>query len=210
MRQAAADRASLAYLAQQTIQLPTGERVPLDAVASVREQRDWARITRIDGQRRVTLQAEVDARQASGQAIVADLRARWLDDFQARHPEVRVSFEGQLARSAETDGSIRRGLLIRLLPLLAETSTQADAIKPLVVSVVFGLLSATVLVLLVLPALYVVSADWGGGGWPAGIKRSRSLMLDFPLPPSIFPLPPSPLATRPGAIPAGRFPVGGR
>jgi multidrug efflux pump subunit AcrB len=237
-------------------------------VATVREQRDWARITRIDGQRTVTVQAEVDARQASGQAIVADLKARWLSDFQARHPEVQVRFEGQVARSAETGGSIRRGLLIGLLgifvilslqfrgylaplmvmltiplaflgaiwghvlmgyylsmpsligaaslagivvnnaillmqfieanrarglsaaqaagqasrqrlrailisslttiagllPLLAETSTQADAIKPLVVSVVFGLLSATVLVLLVLPALYVVLEDWGVGG----------------------------------------------
>ena len=44
---------------------------------------------------------------------------------------------------------------------MAETSTQAAAIKPLVISVVFGLLSATVLVLLVIPALYVLFDDWG-------------------------------------------------
>jgi len=252
-------------LTDQTIQLPDGRRVPLDVVVRVEEARDWAGITRIDGQRTVTVEANVDARQANAQAIVSDLRAHWLPGFAERHPGIEVRFEGQVARSAETGGSIRRGLLIGLigvfvilsfqfrsyleplvvmltiplallgaiwghvlmgyylsmpsligaaslagivvnnaillielikrhraqglstaaaagqasrdrlrailiststtiaglLPLLAETSTQAAAIKPLVVSVVFGLLTATVLVVLVIPALYVLLDDWG-------------------------------------------------
>lgn len=245
--------------------LPDGRQVPLGEVVRIRERRDWARITRIDGRRTVTVEANVDARLSSGQAIVSDLRAGWLADFRARHPDVDVVFEGQVARSAETGGSIGRGLLIGLVgifvilsfqfrsyveplivmlsiplafigaiwghvlmgyylsmpsligaaglagivvnnaillihfikshrarglsaidaagqasrdrlrailiassttiaglvPLLAETSTQADAIKPLVISVVFGLLSATVLVLIVIPALYVLFDDLG-------------------------------------------------
>jgi multidrug efflux pump subunit AcrB len=48
-----------------------------------------------------------------------------------------------------------------LLPLLAETSVQSASIKPLVISVVFGLLTTTVLVLLVIPAIYVLFDDWG-------------------------------------------------
>jgi multidrug efflux pump subunit AcrB len=48
-----------------------------------------------------------------------------------------------------------------LLPLLAETSTQAMAVIPLVISVVFGLLVSTLLVLLVLPALYTILDDLG-------------------------------------------------
>jgi Cu/Ag efflux pump CusA len=51
--------------------------------------------------------------------------------------------------------------IIGLVPLLAETSTHAASVKPLVISVVFGLLSATVLVVLVIPALYVLLDDWG-------------------------------------------------
>ncbi|MFO8045367.1 MAG: efflux RND transporter permease subunit [Halomonas sp.] len=266
VRQAASDRDGLDDLADLTILLPDGRRVPLEVVAEATERRDWARITRIDGRRTVTVEANVDARQASGQAIVDALVASgWLDDFRARHPEVEVVFEGEVASSAETGGSIGRGLLIGLvgifvilsfqfrsyveplivmlsiplafigaiwghvimgyylsmpsligaaslagivvnnaillihfikthrergldavaaagqasrdrlrailisstttiaglLPLLAETSSQAAAIKPLVISVVFGLLSATVLVLLVIPALYVLFDDWG-------------------------------------------------
>ncbi|MGM0782674.1 MAG: efflux RND transporter permease subunit [Pseudomonadota bacterium] len=266
VRQAEADRDGLDNLADQTIMLPDGSRVPLSVVTEVAERREWARITRIDGRRTVTVEANVDARQASGQAIVDDLiGSGWLQDFREKHPDVEVTFEGQVASSAETAGSIGRGLLIGLvgifvilsfqfrsyveplivmlsiplafigaiwghvimgyylstpsligaaslagivvnnaillihfikehrargldaaaaagrasrdrlrailisstttiaglLPLLAETSTQADAIKPLVIAVVFGLLSATVLVLLVIPALYVLFDDWG-------------------------------------------------
>lgn len=266
VRQAESDRDGRDDLADQTLSLPDGSRVPLSVVADVEERREWARITRIDGRRTVTVEANVDARQASGQAIVDDLQSSgWLQAFQARHPEVEVFFEGQVASAAETGGSIRRALLIGLLgifvvlsfqfrsyveplivmlsiplafigalwghvlmgyylslpsligaaslagivvnnailliqfikahreqgmaasaaagqasrdrlrailissfttiagllPLLAETSTQAAAIKPLVISVVFGLLSATVLVLVAIPALYVLFDDWG-------------------------------------------------
>lgn len=51
--------------------------------------------------------------------------------------------------------------IAELLPLLFETSTQAMAIIPLVISVVFGLLVSTVLVLIALPALYVILDDLG-------------------------------------------------
>lgn len=261
-----ANRDSLDDLADQTITLPGGEQVPLGEVAVIREQRQWARITRIDGRRTVTVEANVDARKSSGPEVVAALRdSGWLATFRERHPGVDVAFDGQAARAAETGGSIARALLIGLvgvfvilsfqfrsyvepamvmvaiplaflgavgghvltgyylsmpslvgaaglagiavndaillvqfikghrvqgasaveaaarasrdrlrailitstttiaglLPLLLETSAQADAIKPLVVSVVFGLSTITALVLLVIPALYVLFDDWG-------------------------------------------------
>jgi len=52
-------------------------------------------------------------------------------------------------------------MIAGLLPLLAETSTQAAAIRPLVVSAVFGLLTATVLLVLLNPPLDVLLDDWG-------------------------------------------------
>ncbi|MDF2371802.1 MAG: efflux RND transporter permease subunit [Rhizobiaceae bacterium] len=51
--------------------------------------------------------------------------------------------------------------ILGMAPLLLETSTQAQTLKPLVISVVFGLLTSTTLVLLVLPALYVILAELG-------------------------------------------------
>ncbi|QDV83596.1 efflux RND transporter permease subunit [Planctomycetes bacterium TBK1r] len=48
-----------------------------------------------------------------------------------------------------------------LLPLMLERSTQAQVLIPTAISIVFGLLSSTVLVLVVVPCLYVVLCDWG-------------------------------------------------
>jgi len=46
-----------------------------------------------------------------------------------------------------------------LLPILAESSSQAQAVKPMAVSLCFGLLFATVLTLLVVPALFLALND---------------------------------------------------
>ena len=54
-----------------------------------------------------------------------------------------------------------------LLPLLAETITQAMAVIPLVISVAFGLVVSTVLILLILPALYAILDDLG---WTTDVK----------------------------------------
>jgi multidrug efflux pump subunit AcrB len=51
--------------------------------------------------------------------------------------------------------------ILGMAPLLAEASTQAQTLKSLVISVVFGLLASTVLVLLILPAFYAILADLG-------------------------------------------------
>jgi len=48
-----------------------------------------------------------------------------------------------------------------LLPLLSERSTQAQVLIPLAVSIVFGLMASTVLVLIVVPSLYSILGDLG-------------------------------------------------
>lgn len=52
--------------------------------------------------------------------------------------------------------------IVGLLPLLLETSTQAQFLIPLVASLAFGLLAATVLSLFLIPAFFVVFEDLGG------------------------------------------------
>ncbi|MEM9588007.1 MAG: efflux RND transporter permease subunit [Planctomycetota bacterium] len=46
-----------------------------------------------------------------------------------------------------------------LMPLLLERSLQAQVLIPIAISICFGLLASTVLILLVLPALYVILSD---------------------------------------------------
>ncbi|HHC30063.1 MAG TPA: efflux RND transporter permease subunit, partial [Rhodobacterales bacterium] len=48
-----------------------------------------------------------------------------------------------------------------LIPILTETSLQAQILIPLVASLVFGLIAASLVVILVLPAIYAILADFG-------------------------------------------------
>ncbi|SMO84667.1 Multidrug efflux pump subunit AcrB [Thalassovita litoralis] len=265
---AASDRDARADLADFTITLPDGTAVPLDTVVEIHEARGWATITRRNGLRTLTVQADVDGRFGNADAITARMRDGFLPLLVAQTPGLSFEIAGQAANSAETVGSILRGFLIGIVgvylilsfqfrsyvqpvivmitiplaflgviwghvlmgynismpslvgaaslagivvnnaillvevirrqlgegaqvaraagaavrarfrpifvsvsttilgmaPLLAETSTQSQTLKPLVISVVFGLLTSTVLVLLVLPALYVILSDLGLAG----------------------------------------------
>ena len=54
-----------------------------------------------------------------------------------------------------------------LMPLLLERSLQAQVLIPIAISICFGLLASTLLILLVLPALYVILHDFG---WTASMS----------------------------------------
>jgi multidrug efflux pump subunit AcrB len=97
--------------------------------------------------------------------VIAARAADGLDLARAAGAASRARFRPILVSVSTT--------IIGLLPLLAETSTQAQTLKPLVISVVFGLLSATLLVLLVLPALYAILGDLGLSPRGASAKRAE-------------------------------------
>ena len=48
-----------------------------------------------------------------------------------------------------------------LLPLMFETNFQAQILIPIAISICFGLFASTTLVLLVIPAMYVMLSDFG-------------------------------------------------
>jgi len=71
------------------------------------------------------------------------------------------------AAAAASRGRFRAILLtsvttiVGLLPMLSESSLQAQTLIPLVTSLMYGLLAATVMILLVVPSFYVILDDLG-------------------------------------------------
>ncbi|SDE56686.1 efflux RND transporter permease subunit [Ruegeria marina] len=84
--------------------------------------------------------------------VIKARQAEGADAVRAAGEAVRSRFRPILVSVSTT--------IMGMAPLLAETSTQAQTLKPLVISVVFGLLASTVLVLLVLPSFYAILADF--------------------------------------------------
>lgn len=259
------DRDSLADLDYFTLTTQNGQQVPLSAVATIEMERGYARIQRINNQRTVTIQGDVDRRVLNVNELISQTQQRFLPDFQQRYPNISISFEGSSKEGAKTGMSVRNGFLFGLIgvfillsfqfrsyieplavitaiplsfigviwghwlmglditmpsvvgfvslagivvndsiilitflkmrvkeglsiheaactasrerfravlltsmttiagliPLLSETSLQAQILVPLVTSLVFGLLASTLLVLLVVPALYTILEDFG-------------------------------------------------
>jgi multidrug efflux pump subunit AcrB len=84
----------------------------------------------------------IKERHEAGESVVA-----------AAEQASRARFRAIFLTSATT--------LAGLLPILSETSLQAQVLIPLVTSLVFGLIASTMLVILVIPALYTVLDDLG-------------------------------------------------
>ena len=88
--------------------------------------------------------------------LVEVIKARRADGLalaQAAGTAVRARFRPILITVSTT--------VMGMVPLLAEASLQAQVLKPLVVSVVFGMIASTLLVLIVLPAFYAILDDLG-------------------------------------------------
>ena len=265
VRLSAGDRDSLSDLSAFHFVLPDGKQVALESVAEIETEQGWSRISRINGQRTVTIRGEVDTRVANTQMIINEVTKGYLERYEHDHPGVSYSIEGESKQSAVSISSMIqasaigiigifvllsfqfrsyfepiivmtavpfaligviwghlimqhdismpsmlgfaslagvvvndsillvlfvkisrengldilescaqasrqrfRAIMITslttiagLLPLMAEQSLQAQVLIPLAISIIFGLLASTILVLLVVPCLYVILADFG-------------------------------------------------
>ena len=259
------DKDSLSDVDNFTISQSDGSLIPLVAIANVETGRGYSRINRVNGQRTVTVQGDVDVALANANEILADTSKNLFPTLAAKYPGVNVSLQGQNKEAQTTQKSMLSGFIlgligvylllsfqlrsyfepiivmviipfaligaiaghlvlgidftmpsmlgfvalagvvvndsillvnfikhyhgdtqsvaaaaplasqarfrailltslttiVGLLPLLAETSLQAQVLVPLVTSLAFGLIATTLLVLFLVPAIYAILDDWG-------------------------------------------------
>lgn len=259
------NKASLADIDNFTITQSDGSQIPLVTIADIESGRGYARINRVNGQRTVTVQGDVDVAIANANEILQDTSARFFPELAKKYPDVSVSLQGQNKEAQTTQQSMLAGFIlglvgvylllsfqlrsyvepvvvmiiipfalvgaiaghivmgldftmpsmlgfvalagvvvndsillvnfikhyhgdtqsvaeasplasqarfrailltslttiVGLLPLLSETSLQAQVLVPLVTSLAFGLMATTVLVLLLVPAIYSILDDFG-------------------------------------------------
>ena len=276
-----ADQSGLDDLDHYFLTLPDGTQAPLDSVIEATHARGWSRIVRFNGRRTATVSGDVDSEVIKTNILFQEFETEFLPEFQSRFPDIQISLEGEVRKTAEAQESLiiaglvgvlgvfmllsiqfrsyfepllvmiaiplslvgviwghlllnhdltilaifgfislagivvndsillvlflkqrtREGASILesaaqasrqrfraimltslttiagLLPLLLERSFQAQFLIPLAISVAFGLAASTVLVLLVVPCLYVIAADFGliaAGQPPDDISRDAS------------------------------------
>jgi multidrug efflux pump subunit AcrB len=244
-------RRDLAALETMHIFTPGADPVPLPEVVRVEQARAYATVRRINGDRAVTVTADVNTRMVSPEVITAEILAERAE-IEARHPGVRIVERGRsmgfltaigliylclawlfqsytqpllvltavpfavigviwghflldfrltflsmigfialsgivvndslifvqffnrmreaglntYAACVATGRARLRAILLTtittvcgLLPMLLERSFQARFLIPMAITISFGLMSATLLVLVLLPALLMITAD---------------------------------------------------
>lgn len=243
----------------------SGLGIPVSTLASISEERGFARIGHVNHQRVVNVYGDIDAAAANTTEVLSDTEKRFLPALKERYPNLKIGLKGEVESGAETNFSILIGFGLGLLgvflllslqfqnyreplivmlniplaligaiwghmimgleftmpsmigfvslagvvvndsillvvfvkihaaegmslhsaasqavrdrfraifltsattvagmtPLLFETSSQAQVLVPIVTSVVFGMLTSTVLIMLVLPSMYAIMEDIG-------------------------------------------------
>ena len=114
--------------------------IPLSSVADIEYSRGYARISRVNNQRSVTVYGDIDADKNNTKKVLADVTTRWLPQFNQRYPELTVSFEGEIKNAGTTQISMMKAFVVGLFGVFIILSFQFKSyLEPFVVLVAIPL-----------------------------------------------------------------------
>jgi len=116
-------RRELSDLDQVRIRTPQGDEVPLLSVAEASYGPGYSTITRVNGLRRVSVSAEVDATRANTAEINQLLQTEYVPQLLNEYPGMTVSFQGEAKQSGESLGSLAVGFPLALIGIFVIIAT---------------------------------------------------------------------------------------
>ena len=138
---------SLSDIDNFTISQSDGSLIPLTAIADIKTGRGFSRINRVNGQRTVTVQGDVDVTIANANEILNDVGKRFFPELAKRYPGVSVSLQGQNKEAQTTQRSMLSGFILGLIGVYLLLSFQFQSyVEPLIVMIIipFALVGAIV------------------------------------------------------------------
>mgnify|MGYP003111928953 FL=1 len=104
------ERQSISKLNDMLINTPSGGKVPLSHVATLKPGKSASAITRIDRYRTVNVTADVDKNATNMTTLNADLN-QFLTELMSKYPGVSYSLEGEAREQADSFSSLAWGLV---------------------------------------------------------------------------------------------------
>lgn len=96
VRLAGVNRNSLHDIENFKLVTAHGRQVPLKAVVEWKEEKGWARISRHNGMRAVTLRGDVDTRQLNTNELIALFDKTYRNEFHETYPDLKLTIDGSL------------------------------------------------------------------------------------------------------------------
>ena len=139
------ERRSLGDLEDMRIRTPDGVEVPFSSVASAKLARGYTTIRRVDGQRVVTVTADVDRTIATPESILSAVQQDVLPDIQSRYPDISFGLSGEAEERVESMGALLSSAMLALLVIYALLAIPLQSyLQPLIIMSVipFGIVGA--------------------------------------------------------------------
>jgi len=89
------NRSSITDLDEMRIAMPSGQRVPLNEIATYSIERGDVAVNHLDGQREIQISADLKDPKGDATAIVAEIRTEIMPEILSKYPTVTPSYEGQ-------------------------------------------------------------------------------------------------------------------
>jgi multidrug efflux pump subunit AcrB len=139
------ERRSLGDLEDMRIRTPDGIEVPFSSVASATLGRGYTTIRRVDGQRVVTVTADVNRVIATPESIISAMQKDVLPEILSRHPGVSFALSGEAEERSESMGALLSSAMLALLVIYALLAIPLQSyLQPLIIMSVipFGIVGA--------------------------------------------------------------------
>ncbi len=139
------DRRSLADFQEIRVRAPNGSEIPLTELAEQSLKRQSSEIVRINQQRAITVEANLNEDIANAAEIVADLQTNFMPTMFEEHPGLSVRWEGQQEQTEESMTSLMNGFIVAMFGIfMLLTLLFRSYAQPLIILAVipFGLVGA--------------------------------------------------------------------
>lgn len=141
------ERHTIADLESMEIRTPEGSEVPFTTVADMSVQPGLSRITRIDGQRALTISADVDKSRSEPSRIIDSTIENFMPELQRRYPGLDYALDGESEESDKLFTSLFTGFALALFGIYALLAIPLKSyLQPLMIMAVipFGIIGAMV------------------------------------------------------------------
>ena len=139
------ERRSLGDLEAMRIRTSDGSEVPFSSVAQANLSRGYTTIKRVDGQRVVTVRADVNRTVTTPESVMDSIMRKELVEITQRYPGISYGLAGEAEERSESMGSLVETSLIALLVIYALLAIPLQSyLQPLVIMSVipFGAVGA--------------------------------------------------------------------
>ncbi len=175
------ERNAIADVESYQVRTPGGSQVPLGQVASVRFGSSPTTIRRKDGQRVLTVTADLNTAVVTGDEVTGLLEGSILPEIAARNPGLAYAFGGEQQEQVESFGALGSGFALALLAIYALLAIPFGSYtKPLIImaAIPFGIIGA-VLGHAILGLQMAIMSLFGVIGLSGVVVNDALVMIDF-------------------------------